>query len=144
MEIKTTWGPPTTAVVITGEGMLDKTVTFNGVLVTVSVNEPDCLIFLVPSIALGVYDIAVEGQNVSSFTVAYPDATPSISYYVPGADNWYNILGDQFYAGDTTIMVGGIEYTPYVMTPQECAVILPTPPTQFTLVTPIGSVTYNQ
>ena len=47
-----------------------------------------------------------------------------------------------FYAGNTTLLVGGIEYDPYVMSPTECAVILASEPTSLVLTTPNGSVNY--
>lgn len=148
MDIRNTWGPPTTAVIISGTGLLDKEITFNGEPVRASVNEDDCLIFLVPSIALGVYDVSVEGTSLGDFTVTYPDSQPEVYAVIPGADDWYTIIGDQFYAGDTVINIGktatdpGVEYLPSVMSPGECAVVLPSEPTTFTLITPIGSVTY--
>lgn len=142
MDIKTTWGPPTTAVVITGTGLLNKPITFNGQPVDSAVNTDECLIFLVPSIALGSYDVSVDGQSLATFQVAYPDSSPVVNYFVSGSDNWYNVLGNQFYAGDTTIAIDGVEYLPNVMTPQECAFVYNGTLSTFTLTTPLGSVTY--
>ena len=150
MNVRNTWGPPTTAVVITGSDLLNKPIGFGGMAITPAVNDTDCQIFLVPDVALGSYTITIDGQPVTDFQVIYPASNPRIDYLVTGPDfdpimgghNWYTIIGDQFYAGNTTITISGVEYIPSVMSPTECAVVLDRKPITLTLTTPIGSVTY--
>lgn len=142
--MQNTWGPPTTVVIVFGPDMTNKSVLFNGVEVTVENSQDTNLIFRVPSIANGVYDVNVGGESVGSFDVKYPDTVPTVGAVIPGPNNWFSILGSGFYAGSTTILIDGIEYDPYVMTPDECAVILPSEPVSFVLTTPIGAVNYDK
>jgi hypothetical protein len=145
MDMKNTWGPPTTVVIVFGTDMTTKTVLFNGVEIPVENSQDTNLIFRVPSIANGTYGVNVGGESVGSFEVRYPDTVPTVSVISKSEiSNWYSLLGSGFYAGNTTMLIDGIEYDPYVMTPDECAVILPSEPTSFVLTTPIGSTTYNK
>jgi len=143
MDMKNTWGPPTTVVIVFGTDMTTKSVLFNGVEVPVENSQATNLIFRVPSIANGTYAVNVGGESVGSFEVRYPDTVPTVSAIEAGKNNWYCLLGSGFYAGNTTILVDDIEYDPYVMTPGECAVILPSEPASFVLTTPHGTTTYK-
>lgn len=143
--MKNRWGPPTTVVIVFGTNMTTKTVLFNGVKVPIENSQDTNLIFQVPSIANGTYKVSVGGKSLGSFEVRYPDTVPTVSSIGKSdTSNWYSILGGGFYAGNTTMLVDGIEYDPYVMTPDECAVILPSEPTSFVLTTPHGTVTYDK
>ena len=142
MDIKTTWGPPTTAVSITGVGLLDKAIDFGGQPVPSAVNTDDCLIFVVPSVSVGSYEISVGGQSVGNFEVAYPKSAPVINYVVSGVDNWYAVGGDQFYVGETIINVDGVDYPSYVISPQECAFVYTGVLNAFKLTTSLGVATY--
>lgn len=145
MDMKNTWGPPTTVVIVFGTDMTTKTVLFNGVEVPVENSQDTNLIFRVPSIANGTYSVNVGGESVGSFEVRYPDTVPTVSVIGKSEiSNWYSLLGSGFYAGNTTMLIDGIEYDPYVMTPDECAVILTSEPTSFVLTTPHGTATYDK
>ena len=142
MDMNNTWGPPTTVVVVFGTDMTSKAVMFNGVEVPVENSQDTNLIFRVPTIADGTYVVLVGGESVGNFEVRYPNTVPTVDAVLPGGDNWYTIVGSGFYAGSTLLLVDGIEYDPYVMSPDECSVILASEPTSFVLTTPIGSVNY--
>ena len=142
MYMNNTWGPSTTVVVVFGTDMTSKAVMFNGVEVPVENSQDTNLIFVVPTIADGTYVVVVGGEPVGNFEVMYPNTVPTVVRVLYGTDNWYTILGSGFYAGSTTLLVDGIEYDPFVMSPTECAVILASEPTSLVLTTPIGSVNY--
>jgi hypothetical protein len=142
MDMNNTWGPPTTVVVVFGTDMTSKSVMFNGVEVPVENSEDTDLIFRVPTIADGTYPVVVGGEPVGNFEVMYPTTIPTVVGILAGSSNWYSLLGSGFYAGNTTLLVDGIEYDPYVMSPAECAVILASEPTSLVLTTPNGSVNY--
>ena len=142
MDMNNTWGPPTTVVVVFGTDMTSKAVMFNGVEIPVENSQDTNLIFVVPTIADGTYVVVVGGEPVVNFEVMYPNTVPTVVRVLYGTDNWYTILGSGFYAGSTTLLVDGIEYDPFVMSPTECAVILASEPTSLVLTTPIGSVNY--
>ena len=142
MYMNNTWGPSTTVVVVFGTDMTSKAVMFNGVEVPVENSQDTNLIFVVPTIADGTYVVVVGGEPVGNFEVMYPNTVPTVVRVLYGTDNWYTILGSGFYAGSTTLLVDGIEYDPFVMSPTECAVILASEPTSLVLTTPNGSVNY--
>ena len=142
MDMNNTWGPPTTAVVVFGTDMTSKTVVFDGFEVPVANSQDTNLIFLVPTIADGTYVVVVGGELVGNFEVRCPNTVPTVDGVLPGTENWYCLLGSGFYAGSTILLLDGIEYDLYVMSPTECAVILASEPTSFVLTTPIGSVNY--
>ena len=142
MYMNNTWGPSTTVVVVFGTDMTSKAVMFNGVEVPVENSQDTNLIFVVPTIADGTYVVVVGGEPVGNFEVMYPNTVPTVVRVLYGTDNWYTILGSGFYAGSTTLLVDGIEYDPFIMSPTECAVILASEPTSLVLTTPNGSVNY--
>ena len=137
-----TWGPSTTVVVVFGTDMTNKAVMFNGIEVPVENSQDTNLIFVVPTIADGTYAVVVGGESVGDFEVRYPNTVPTVVRVLSGTDNWYTLLGSGFYAGSTVLLMDGIEYDTFVMSPNECAVILASEPTDFVLTTPIGSVNY--
>jgi len=143
MDMNNTWGPPTTVVVVFGTDMTNKAVMFNGVEVPVENSQDTNLIFRVPTITDGTYAVLVGGESAGNFEVRYPNTVPTVDGVLPGGDNWYTIVGSGFYAGSTLLLIDGIEYDPYVMSPDECSVILASEPTDFVLTTPIGSVNYS-
>jgi hypothetical protein len=86
--------------------------------------------------------VLVGGEPAGDFEVRYPNTVPTVDGVLTGTDNWYGLLGSGFYAGNTVLLMDGIEYDTYVMSPTECAIILASEPRDFVLTTPIGSVNY--